>query len=314
MDINNSKPKISIICPVYNAESYLHRCIDSVLCQTFKDFELLLIDDGSIDCSLKLCNDYAEKDKRIRVFHKDNGGVASARQMGVDNMRGEFSIHLDPDDWIDSDMLESMYNAIIQSGAEMLICDFLVERQGPIEYRKQNPEKLTADSVLYGLFNGNVHGSLCNKLIKTQLYKKFSVHFIKGLNCCEDLMINLQLLKNGIKVDYLPKAFYHYDQFSSNQSLTRIDTDYDTLLKIITNTSLILKDNINYEYLLYRQKLFFKRRLLAEQGIDFKTYKNAFPEIKSCCDLRLFKLSLIDKVTSYKYGFNLFRFLKKIRG
>jgi glycosyltransferase involved in cell wall biosynthesis len=148
------KPKISIICPVYNAETYLHRCIDSVLCQTFTDFELLLIDDGSTDDSLKISNGYAERDSRIRVFHKENGGVASARQMGVDCMSGEYSIHLDPDDWVDSDMLKSMYNAIIQSGSEMLICDYFVEWQSSTEYRKQKIDNLSSDSVMLGLFDG----------------------------------------------------------------------------------------------------------------------------------------------------------------
>lgn len=84
----SAPPKISVIVPVYNADKYLHRCIDSILSQTFTDFELLLIDDGSKDKSGAICDEYAEKDFRVKVFHKENGGVSSARNAGLDNMRG----------------------------------------------------------------------------------------------------------------------------------------------------------------------------------------------------------------------------------
>lgn len=83
-------PKISVIVPVYNTEKYLHRCVDSILAQTFTDFELLLIDDGSTDSSGAICDEYAQKDSRVRVFHKENGGASSARNLGLDNATGEW--------------------------------------------------------------------------------------------------------------------------------------------------------------------------------------------------------------------------------
>ena len=94
-------PKISVIVPVYNTEKYLHRCIDSVLAQTFTDWELLLIDDGSKDTSGSICDKYAAKDKRIRVFHKENGGVSSARNLGRDYAQGEWVTFVDSDDYIE---------------------------------------------------------------------------------------------------------------------------------------------------------------------------------------------------------------------
>ena len=93
-------PKISVIVPVYNVERYLRRCIDSILAQTFTDFELLLIDDGSKDSSGEICDEYAAKDSRIIVFHKENGGVSSARNVGLDNVRGEWVAFVDADDKI----------------------------------------------------------------------------------------------------------------------------------------------------------------------------------------------------------------------
>ena len=88
--MNETTPKISVIVPVYKAEAYLHRCVDSLLAQTFTDFEVLLVDDGSPDRSGEICDEYARKDRRVRVFHKENGGVSSARNMGLDNARGEY--------------------------------------------------------------------------------------------------------------------------------------------------------------------------------------------------------------------------------
>lgn len=102
-----NNPKISVIVPVYNVEKYLSRCIDSILAQTFTDFELLLIDDGSKDKSGNICDEYAKKDSRIRVFHKENGGVSSARNLGLDNAEGEWILFVDADDWIEQDYFPS---------------------------------------------------------------------------------------------------------------------------------------------------------------------------------------------------------------
>ncbi len=98
---------ISIIVPVYNTEKYLHRCIDSVLAQTYQDFELLLIDDGSKDSSGAICDEYAAQDTRVRVFHKENGGVSSARNVGLDNVQGEWVTFVDSDDYIEENFLKS---------------------------------------------------------------------------------------------------------------------------------------------------------------------------------------------------------------
>ena len=104
---------VSVIVPVYKAEKWLHRCVDSILTQTMEDFELLLIDDGSPDRSGEICDEYAAKDSRVRVFHKENGGVSSARNLGLDNAKGEYICFLDSDDWIDSETLEACEDVIM---------------------------------------------------------------------------------------------------------------------------------------------------------------------------------------------------------
>lgn len=223
-----TSPKISIIIPVYKAEKYIHKCMDSLLKQTFKDYEILLIDDGSPDNSGNICDAYAKNDKRIRVIHKENGGVSSARQCGIDNAKGEYTIHVDPDDWVEKTMLAELYHKATEDNAEMVICDFIKyyspSRQ---EYIKQQPTRLNHCFVLQELFK-HLHGSLCNKLIKKTCYDIYNVRFPIKFNLYEDLYVCTCLLKNPLKISYLEKAFYFYDLSSNINSMVK-RLDYKTL-------------------------------------------------------------------------------------
>ncbi|MBE5958646.1 MAG: glycosyltransferase family 2 protein [Lachnospiraceae bacterium] len=120
-----SKPIISIIVPVYKVEKYLNKCVDSVLNQTFTDFELILVDDGSPDKCPKICDDYAQKDNRIVVIHKKNGGLSDARNSGLEIAKGEFIAFLDSDDYAASDMYEKLYKQITENNADMAICNYI---------------------------------------------------------------------------------------------------------------------------------------------------------------------------------------------
>ena len=211
-------PKISVIVPVYKAEAYLHRCVDSLLAQTFQDYEILLIDDGSPDRSGEICDEYARKDKRIRVFHKENGGVSSARQCGIDNARGEYTIHADPDDWVEPEMLEELYGKAKSEDADMVICDYYYDERDKTVYISQKPSTLDHETVLYEMFQ-RLHGSSWNKLVRLHCFQQFSVKYPVELSYCEDLYVNACLLSHEIKVAYLPKAFYHYDQYTNPVSL-----------------------------------------------------------------------------------------------
>ena len=214
-----SSPAVSVICPVYKAEKYLHRCVDSILSQTFKDFELLLVDDGSPDRSGEICDEYAAKDSRVRVFHKENGGVSSARQCGIDNALGEYTIHADPDDWVEPDMLEELYRKAKDEDADMVICDFYGEKDGKCKYIRQQPSSLEPEIVFKDLLQG-LHGSCCNKLVKRVCYSLYNIRFPEDITLCEDLFVNCSLTLFPIKVAYLPQAFYHYDQLVNKNSLT----------------------------------------------------------------------------------------------
>ena len=201
-------PKVSVIVPVYKAEAYLHRCVDSLLSQTFHDFEILLIDDGSPDKSGKICDEYAAKDDRVRVFHKENGGVSSARQCGIDNALGEYTIHADPDDWVEPNMLEELYTKAETDNVDMVICDYWEDVNGVRKLIIQENVNYEKQQLLNAFLFQQLHGSCCNKLVKRTCYN--TVSFPKGLNYSEDTYVMMHIINEGIKVSYLNKAFYHY--------------------------------------------------------------------------------------------------------
>ena len=210
--------KASMVVAVYNAEPYINRCLESILSQNFNDYEVILVDDGSTDSSAKICDEYAEKYDFFRTIHKNNGGVSSARQTGLDNAKGEYVIHIDPDDWIEKNLLRTMYEKALTENADMVICDFIVEEKGKKYYSKQEPTDLDHFTVLNDLFM-NLHGSCCNKLIRRELFTEYNIRFRMDLSYCEDLFLNACVLKNPVRVAYVNEALYHYDRIVNSNSL-----------------------------------------------------------------------------------------------
>ena len=212
--------KVSIIIPVYNASDSIRKMLDSILAQTLHEFEVLMIDDGSTDESGRILEEYSAKDKRFKVFHKQNEGVAMARQMGVDNAKGEFCIHADADDWMDPTMLEELYAKAKAEDADVVIADYFISSKHGETVCKQRPSELSPEQVLQDLFDNKLFGALWHKLVRTDLYRKYNAKFFKGINHCEDLLIWVQLLQHlEVKVSYLPKAYYHY--VVNDNSITR---------------------------------------------------------------------------------------------
>lgn len=210
--MESTKTTISVIVPIYNSEKYVTRLLDSFLSQTFTDWELIAINDGSTDDSGKIINDYASKDSRIIPVHKQNAGVSAARQTGMNMARGKYIIHADSDDWAEPDMLKELYDKAISSNADVVICDYYVDNGSKQTYVRQEPNSLVPESVLRQLFH-NLLGSCWNKLIKTDILHTCNIHFPDGINYCEDLLVCVQLfMNNTIKIAYVPKAFYHYVQ------------------------------------------------------------------------------------------------------
>ncbi len=217
-----AQPLVSVIVPVYNAEEYLDRCVKSLLGQTLSNIEIILVDDGSTDRSGVMCERYAQQDERVNVFHQSNSGVAVARQRGVDMAQGLFSIHVDPDDWVELTMLEELYAKAVECQADMVICNFVA-----VYPKKSKPstqrlgDDLSPKACLNNLLQNKMNGSLCTKLIRTELYRKFDIRFVGGLNYCEDYLVCAKLFLQNIKVAYHDKALYYYDQIVNSASITR---------------------------------------------------------------------------------------------
>lgn len=211
-------PLISIIIPVYNTEKYIRRCIDSVISQTCNDWELILVDDGSTDGSGKICDEYAESDERIRVYHKTNGGVSSARNVGLDNARGVFIAFIDSDDFVEPTYLEKMYDALQRnpdcSIASCSCCKYFEGEIKPIEYDSwifsnvRYVEPLDyADRMLLMKSQHTVWG----KLFKTSVLR--NVRFREGFNN-EDILFALdfypQVENDRIRTVEIPDQLYYY--------------------------------------------------------------------------------------------------------
>lgn len=215
-----TSPRISVIVPVYNAEKWLRRCVDSILAQTFTDFEVLLIDDGSTDGSGAICDEYAIQDQRVRVFHKPNGGVSSARNLGLDSAQGEWMTFADSDDYIESNMLVRMIKKINDEQADIVIADYFETSKDRDIKVSQNLQSLKSEDLISGLLQGHIIGSTCNKLFSKRLFTDNDIHFPKDIDYCEDLIAIVQILLHNPKVVVLSGAFYHYDT-STTDSITR---------------------------------------------------------------------------------------------
>lgn len=213
-------PSISVVVAVYNVAKWMCKNINEILAQNFHNYELILVDDGSFDESSAICYELACQDKRVRVIHRTNGGVASARQTGLVVTRGVYVIHVDPDDWCEPDMLEKMYRCAFEAQSDILICDFWMEFQNgqSSKYFVQKPSSLDSTSLYFDLIHNKIYGSLWNKLIKRELLIPNGIHFPEGLNYCEDLYVTAWCAALAKKVDYLPEALYHY-QIGMPQSL-----------------------------------------------------------------------------------------------
>lgn len=288
--------KISVIIPVYNVEKTLKRCVDSFLLQSFEDFELLLIDDGSTDKTGTICDEYALKDTRIKVIHTANGGVSKARELGIKEATGDYSIHADGDDWVESAMLAEMYQEAVGNDADIVISDFYYEEAGKVVQRVQKPTVLEGKSLVCDILTGKVHGSTCNKLVRQRLYRDFDIHFPVGINYCEDALTMINLFLHVHHVVYLPKAYYHY--ICNSGSITRQTSrdKFEERRKYISHLRQMLKEPCFEEAIwqtalrmqvdAYYSKLFTARELKTLFPVRRKSIMNS----SYCRNLKLLML------------------------
>ena len=213
---------ISVIVPVYNVEKYLNRCIDSILAQTFTDFELILVDDGSPDNCGKICDEYAAKDSRIHVIHKANGGLSDARNAGIDwafaNSNSEWVTFIDSDDWIPDNYLFELYHACVQNLSQVAICDYVLYSSNTSQILVSATEHETCIMTnreaidFYGNLNLEKANALFRapwaKLIKTEIAKKHL--FPEDRKYAEDAACVYRWLWDSNRVIHTNKTKYYY--------------------------------------------------------------------------------------------------------
>lgn len=228
-------PAISVICPIYKAEKYLNRCLQSIQKQSFTDFEVIMVDDGSPDSSGEICDLYSDQDSRFKSFHIKNHGVSYARQYGVDHATGEYVIHADPDDWMEKEHLEMLYDEAVRKDADVVFSDFWVDVKGSSNYRSESTlsSVKSNNELISKLINFEVFGALWNKLIKRSIIKSYHIKFPDGAVLWEDLFVVCKILQNPVTWSYLPSAYYHYDCTSNENSLVRTVTKKSVISQLL---------------------------------------------------------------------------------
>lgn len=204
---------ISIIVPIYNVEKYLRKCIESILSQTYKDFELILVDDGSLDGCPQICDEYATKDKRIVVIHQKNRGVSAARNAGLEMAKGEYIGFVDPDDSIVPEMYEMMVGAMETEQVELAICGYnYFDEDGNVDgsrlYKTKENEILTQKEIMnrFSDMPPSIRHGVCNKLFKKNLLH--AMRFREGLHSSEDVLFLDEYVLRVKRAVIIHKPFY----------------------------------------------------------------------------------------------------------
>ena len=244
--------KISIIVPVYNAENYLKKCVDSLVNQTYRNLEIVLVDDGSGDSSGRLCDEYAKEDSRVLAVHKQNGGLVSAWKRGVSESSGQFLCCADSDDWVDLTMIEEMAAHLTGQEREIVASDYVIERQeggefvwqqlSPGEYLEQDVREKVIPNLL-GRERRYVTISRCMKLIGRKLVEENQKYSDPSVVMGEDMMLMLPSLidcKRLFVMDH--KAYYHY-RYVRESMVHKYDMGmYENIRKLVKITKGIVED------------------------------------------------------------------------
>lgn len=216
----SKEPLVSVIVPVYNVEKYLSCCLDSIILQTYKNLEIIVVDDGSTDDSGDICDEYAKKDKRIEVIHKKNGGLSDARNAGLNVAKGEYITLIDSDDWVDNDYVEQQVVAIMESGADIIITSHKVH------YPKKIIDYATSERAVYGpeevleriLYSQGIDLSAWAKLYRAELF--YGVKYPKG-RLYEDAATTYKLIDRCKKIAINSVSTYNYRM--NDKSISRCE-------------------------------------------------------------------------------------------
>lgn len=285
--------KVSIIVPVYNIEKYIVECIESILNQTYRNIELILIDDGSTDKSGVICDEYKNKDGRVVVIHQENKGVSTARNRGLDEATGKYIMFADSDDFLETYAIELMVKSI--RNCDMTICGYIEKFANKnIKHNIIESETIIGNKkAIELLFDRKYYGGyLWNKIFIADRIKENGLKFDTKIHMCEDLVFVCKYLLTATKVNLIPQELYYYRMRKSSMvwnaksdKFKSLFDAYDVIYKLLENNKEILNDNLKYmcitDIFRHEKKLYnidlkkydYKKQyyyLLLHSSIDFK--------------------------------------------
>lgn len=268
---------VSVIIPVYNVEKYLKKCLDSIINQTYKCLQIIIIDDGSTDLSGHICDEYAKKDNRITVIHQNNAGAANAKNTGLDNIKGDYLTFVDSDDWVELKWIEKMVNAMDRYDVDVVECGFDNVFMNVVEKGKEykDGEILTTEEY-FRQYNDNwVSVIFWNKMFKANLTN--SIRFRKERRCIDDEFYTYKVVSNGEKMVRISDILYHYRQRKSSaahseENLYQITEDnlevlierYKWILKKYKKLRKILLSNDVNSLMYYTKNYVFNEQLIKK--------------------------------------------------
>lgn len=281
----NNQYMISVIIPIYKVERFIYRCAVSLMEQTLADLEYIFVDDATPDSSIEVLESvidgYPARKSQCRILHHEhNKGLPAARNTGLAVARGEFIFHCDSDDYVETDMLERLYDAAIRENADIVWCDWYLSFEKNERYMKQ-PEYKTPVDALKGMLSGLMKFNVWNKLIRRNVYTDNNICFPSGYGMGEDMTI-MRLFARANKVAYVPKAFYHYVQQNSGAFCKTFSEKH--LTDIRHNSSLVIDDLKHlFGNALDTEIAFFKLDvkfpfLISDDAAKYALWKEWYPE------------------------------------
>ena len=248
MDKDLTNPFVSIIVPVFNADKYLEQCILSILHQNLKEIEVIAVNDGSTDNSAEILDKIAQQDSRLCVYHCANKGVSAARNFGINKAKGTYLGFVDADDWIEPDMYEKMYKAVVNNNSDWVICNISIHEANQAERSRL---KMVNGSVLIdesrpkfieNLMRFDYDFANWNKLFSAKLIQRNGIRFNEGMYLWEDLLFNLSYLQYVQKITFLDEALYHYRVLPSSLTNNKKDSLIEQNNQLFRGYMLFAKD------------------------------------------------------------------------
>ena len=205
--------KISIIISIYNIEEYIRKTIDSILCQSIPDFELIIVDDGATDKSGIICDEYARYDSRVRIIHQNNRGTRVARMVGIKAASTDYVTFIDGDDWIEKNTLELLLSALYEYNADIVSGGYVIDNDGDLNniFKIEGSKVYNSKNGILEMFTGKYFNwSMCNKVYKKELFDDIDINTLSTESYGEDTFYNYLLFRKAKKICYIPNAGYHY--------------------------------------------------------------------------------------------------------